>query len=262
MERILPVLGMSVSYFDTEPDISAKPVLLFFHGWGANKETFLPVIEALRARYRLIAPDLPGFGKTGEPDRPWNADDYAAFIEAFVSALGLRGAAFCVCGHSHGGRVAIKWAATRPDSGLTRLILIDSAGLKAKRSPVWYTKVCAYKIGKALAGLPLLKSFLGPFADRYAEKVGSRDYRQASPLMRKTMSLLLDEDMGKYLTRIKAPTLIFWGAQDDETPLSDGKRMERDIPDAGLVVLDPAGHYSYLDQLPTFLRALIYFMEH
>jgi pimeloyl-ACP methyl ester carboxylesterase len=68
--------------------------------------------------------------------------------------------------------------------------------------------------------------------------------------------------MSAYLPLIKIPTLIFWGEQDTQTPLADGKKMQREIPDAGIVILSPAGHYSYLDQLPTFLRTLIYFMEH
>ena len=79
--------------------------------------------------------------------------------------------------------------------------------------------------------------------------------------MRRTMTLLLEEDLSRRLPLIKAPTLIFWGDGDKDTPLALGQRMEKEIPDAGLVLLSPAGHYSYLDQLPVFLRALTFFLE-
>jgi pimeloyl-ACP methyl ester carboxylesterase len=262
MEYSLFAAGMTISYFDTDPlNAQGRQVLLFLHGWGACKETFGPVIGQLRERYRVIAPDLPGFGQTGEPERPWQPADYADFFQAFVEVLGLQGQGFTACGHSHGGRLLIKWAARRPEA-LKRLVLIDSAGLKAKHGPGWYIKVYSYKAGKALLRQPALnKLFTARFAGKIA-KAGSADYQQASPLMKRTMVLQLAEDLRPCLPQIKAPTLLFWGDEDRDTPLEQGRLMEREIPDAGLVVLSPAGHYSYLDQLPRFLGALTWFMEH
>jgi pimeloyl-ACP methyl ester carboxylesterase len=262
MEYSLFAAGMTIHYFDTDPlDAAGRQVLLFLHGWGACKETFNPVIASLRERYRLIAPDLPGCGKTGEPPRPWTVADYADFFQAFVEALGLDRQGFSACGHSHGGRLLIKWAARQP-AALKRLILIDSAGLKPKRGPGWYLKVYSYKAGKTLLRLPALHRLLAPLLAGKIAKAGSADYQQASPLMKRTMVLQLDEDLRPCLSRIKAPTLLFWGGEDGDTPLEQGRLMEKEIPDAGLVVLSPAGHYSYLDQLPRFLGALTYFMEH
>ena len=262
MEYTLHAAGMTVSYLDTAPEgPDNKQVLLFFHGWGGSKETFSPVVGALEDRYRLIAPDLPGFGKTGEPDRPWSTGDYADFIEDFIGQLGLSDQPLSYCGHSHGGRMLIKWA-SRPGTRAKRLILIDAAGLRPKRSPAWYGKVYAYKAAKILLRIPVLGRILTPLAKKKMTEAGSTDYRQASPLMRDTMKLLLREDLGHCLPDIKAPTLLFWGEQDGETPPDQGRRMEREIPNAGLVLLSPAGHYSFLDQLPVFLQALTYFMEH
>ncbi|MDR0469172.1 MAG: alpha/beta hydrolase [Peptococcaceae bacterium] len=262
MDFTLNVSGMDISYMDSAPDGGdRKPVLLLLHGWGADNRAFIPVIDALSGQYRLIAPDLPGFGKTGEPDKPWSLTDYVDWLQAFADGLGLAEFTFTACGHSHGGRTLIKWAARSP-AGLGRLILIDSAGLKPKRGLAWYTKVYAYKAGKKLLQSPGIGKMLAPFAAGKLANAGSADYRQASPLMRRTMVLLLEEDLGHCLSQIRVPTLIFWGEQDQDTPLSMGKRMEQDIPDAGLVVLSPAGHYSYLDQLPVFLSALRYFLDH
>ena len=262
MAYTLHASGMTVSYLDSAPEgPTDRQILLLFHGWGASKETFAPVVGALEDRYRLIAPDLPGFGKTGEPDRPWTTGDYADFIEDFVGQLGLSDQPLSFCGHSHGGRILIKWA-SRPGAHPRRLILIDAAGLRPKRNLGWYGKVYVYKAAKMLLQLPGLSRMLKPLAEKKMTEAGSDDYRRASPLMRDTMKLLLREDLGACLPAINAPTLLFWGEQDDETPPDHGRRMEREIPNAGLVLLSPAGHYSFLDQLPVFLRALTYFMEH
>jgi len=80
--------------------------------------------------------------------------------------------------------------------------------------------------------------------------------------MKQTMSKVINEDLMQFMPQIGVPTLLVWGDQDTATPLEDGRQMERLIPGAGLAVLKPAGHYSYLDQLPQFLRTVIYFMEH
>ncbi|MCL1848755.1 MAG: alpha/beta hydrolase [Clostridiales bacterium] len=264
MEHTIDIFGMTIHYLDSAPDpaeAGGRRVLVFLHGWGASKETFAPVISALQDRYRVIAPDLPGFGKTGELDRPWSIQDYGSFIEAFLEALGLTEQPLTVCGHSHGGRILIKWAATRPAKGLRSMVLIDSAGLRRRRGAGWYAKVYAYKAGKKLTEAPGLGKILSPFAEGWLARAGSADYREASPVMRQTMNLQLEEDLGYCLPMIKAPTLLFWGEQDTDTPLSQGRQMERGIPDAGLVVLSPAGHYAYLDQLPAFVRALTYFIE-
>ena len=262
MEYSIPISGMTVYYLDTAPSgEDDKEILLLLHGWGASKETFAPVMEALKSRYRLLAPDLPGFGKTGEPAAAWRISDYCQFVDAFMDALGIRTHPVSVCGHSHGGRILIKWL-TLTSARVQRVILIDSAGLRARRGILWYCKVYSFKAAKKLLAVPGLGRLLKPLADRTMEKAGSEDYQQASDRMRKTMSLVLEEDLGYCLPMIQAPTLLFWGDEDTATPLSQGRIMERDIPNAGLVLLSPAGHYSFLDQFPLFIQTLIYFMEH
>ena len=261
MGQTLTVSGLDVRYIDVGPREADAQILLLFHGWGADAGTFVPVVDALKEQYRVIAPDLPGCGATGEPEKPWTNNDYADFIQAFIEGLGLKGQRLSACGHSHGGRILIKWAARSPLE-LRRLILIDSAGLKPRRGLDWYARVYAYKAGKTLLKLPYLGRRLAPLAAAKQESAGSADYRQASPLMRRTMAMLLEEDLGRCLPMIRVPTLLFWGEQDEDTPIEMGRKMEKDIPNAGLVLLSPAGHYAYLDQLPIFLRALCYFMEH
>ena len=86
------------------------------------------------------------------------------------------------------------------------------------------------------------------------QKFGSADYKALTPEMRKTFVKIISQDLTDELPRIKAPTLLYWGAEDTETPLWMGKMMEEKIPDAGLVVQEGAGHFAYLEHNQAFLR--------
>ena len=78
-------------------------------------------------------------------------------------------------------------------------------------------------------------------------RVASRDYLEASEAMRGTLRAVIAADLRDRMPRIAAATLLVWGDRDDDTPLWMGQEMEQLIPDAGLVVLEGAGHYSYAD---------------
>jgi pimeloyl-ACP methyl ester carboxylesterase len=90
-------------------------------------------------------------------------------------------------------------------------------------------------------------------------RTASEEYLNAGPL-RGTFVRVVNEDLRDHLPRISVPTLLIWGAQDQDTPLADGKLMESLIPDAGLVVFDHAGHYSYVDAANAFARVVRHFL--
>ena len=92
-------------------------------------------------------------------------------------------------------------------------------------------------------------------------KAGSSDYNQASPMMRRVLSKVVNEDLCHLMPKITAPTLLFWGENDTATPLADAKKMEKLIPDAGLVTVAGAGHFSFLENTPLFLRVAESFLQ-
>ena len=97
--------------------------------------------------------------------------------------------------------------------------------------------------------------------DAWRKKRGSADYNNASETMKKTLVLAVNEDLTHCLPKVTAPTLLFWGDADDATPLADAKRMEREIPDAGLVVVRGGSHFSFADDPALFRRVLGSFFE-
>ena len=97
--------------------------------------------------------------------------------------------------------------------------------------------------------------------DRALGKFGSSDYKNSPDVLKKTMSIILNEDMKDIMTNIKAPTLLIWGENDTATPVQDGKTMERLIPGSGLIVYKNSGHFSYLDNLSNCLIVLDEFLK-
>ena len=248
----IEVQGRTVAYIDTDPtNESGRPVVLFLHGWGAPAETYRLMLDHLAGYCRVVAPDLPGFGGSAEPETPWCVDDYLVWTEAFVAALGLT--EVVLMNHSFGGRISIKLLAKRPlPFGVKKAVFMDAAGILPKRGAKYYFKVYSYK---------LMKKLLPGLAQKRQGKVGSADYRNASPLMRQTMVKCINEDLTHLLKENPVSTLLIWGSADTATPLSDGQKMERLIPDAGLVVLEGAGHFAFAEQWGLCSRVLDSFLK-
>jgi pimeloyl-ACP methyl ester carboxylesterase len=125
------------------------------------------------------------------------------------------------------------------------MILVDSAGIRPPRPLKYYFKIGAAKIGKVMAayGGKLGKKF----RDYVYASVGSKDYASAGP-MRNTFVRVVNEDQTNMLRDVQSPTLLIWGADDKETPLKLGEEMARLIPNSSLVVMENAGHFSFIDQ--------------
>jgi pimeloyl-ACP methyl ester carboxylesterase len=230
-----------------------KPVVLL-HGWGGRVESFRPVFNFLRPRFKVYALDLPGFGRSDEPPVPWDVGEYTAVVADFFTELGLEKAD--VVAHSFGGRVALVLAAVFPDR-VDKLVLIDSAGIKPKRTLSYHLRVA---VAKAVRSLSVFGRGGRKVKEALYALTGSRDYRQTEGVMRATFVRVVNEDLRPLLPSIKAPTLLIWGEKDTDTPLSDGQIMEQEIADAGLVVLKNAGHFSYLDAFPQFCRIVSVFL--
>lgn len=250
--------GLRVRYIEQ----GQGPLVVLFHGWGANKELFGPLINTLAGRYRVAAPDTPGFGQSQEPGEAWSLADYCDFCRAFIDhAAGPEDQEVILAGHSHGGRTLIRLVGSGMlDQKVRKLILIDSAGIVHEKTPEQMRRIKRYKRGKRILSLPPVKALFPHALEKLQSKSGSADYRMASPIMRQSMVKVVNEDVREFLPRIEAETLLIWGDQDTDTPLSDGQLMEKMIPGAGLAVLAGAGHFSFLDRQYQFLAVMRSFM--
>ena len=236
--------GLRINYI--EEGVGADVLLL--HGWGANIKTMQPIVDILKKQFRVLALDLPGFGESDMPFKAWNSFDYADIVKKFIDFLSLKD--IILIGHSHGGRVSVILSSMYQNM-VKKLILIDSAGIIAKRSLKYYYKVYKYKVLKKLY-LLVYRNNDSKLRNFY-KKFGSEDYKNAdNEIIRQTLVKVLHDNIENHLIKIKAPTLIVWGENDTDTPIYMAKKLNKKIPDSGLVILDGAGHYSYLDNFYKF----------
>lgn len=236
--------GIKINYIDE----GCGTNVLLLHGWGANIKAMQPIFNMLKNKCRVVAVDLPGFGESDMPLVPWNSYDYASIVKKIIDALSLKD--IILVGHSHGGRVSIILSSMYQNL-IKKLILIDSAGIIPKKTLKYYYRIYRYKLFKKLY-LMFNKNNKLKLNDFY-KKFGSEDYKNAeNEIIRQTLVKVLHDNIESHLTDIKAPTLIIWGEQDTDTPLYMAKKLNEKIPDSGLVILEGAKHYSYLDNFYKF----------
>lgn len=254
-------MNMVIDNIDINYTMEGKgPAIVMLHGWGSNLTLFNGLIKHLSPHYTVYALDMPGFGKSEEPTEAWCIDDYVDFVIKFIKKMGITDTV--LLGHSFGGKVIIKLV-NRPslDFKVNKLILMGSAGIRPKKTFKQKFKIRIYKIGKAFLKCKPIH-FLYPQAfENLQARSGSADYKAASPLMKQVFVKVVNEHLEEYLPNIKQSTLLVWGKNDTATPLSDGQYMEKAIPDAGLVALDNAGHYVFLDQAYTVCKVLDSFLN-
>ena len=223
-----------------------NPILLL-HGWGCSHRTFAHIQQVLAQTHKVYNFDFPGFGNSQEPDTVWGTEEYTRMVENFVKENNLQ--APSLVGHSFGGRISIIYASRNK---VSRVALVDAAGIKPKRPFSYYYKVYSFKLLKKLCYTLLPKKTADAIIEKKRKGAGSADYNNASPKMRAILSKVVNEDLTALLPKITAPTLLFWGNLDTATPLADAKTMEKLIPDTKLVIAHGTGHFSFLENQGLF----------
>ena len=251
MEKNIKINGLNFHY---TVQGSGSPIVLM-HGWGCNLTTLASIEKVAAESHTVYNVDFPGFGESEEPNEVWGVELYTQLIEKFIEAEGIENP--ILLGHSFGGRVGILYSSRNK---VKKLILVDAAGVKPRRSFKYYFKVYTYKLSKKLMPLIYGKKGAQERIEQMRAKRGSSDYNNASPMMRAILSKVVNEDLKHCMPKISAPTLLIWGENDTATPLRDAQIMEKLIPDAGLVSFPGCGHYSFLDnpiQFAAVLRSFI-----
>ena len=239
---------------------NSRVVLL--HGWGCDTSLMHPVADALKYDHQILLLDFPGHGKSGRPPAPWGVPEYAACLKELLIRIGF--APCSVIAHSFGCRVAT-WLAANDPQVFKKLVFTGAAGIRPEPTEESVRRNAEYKKLKnrceRLRKIPLLKVSAERWEEKLRKKYGSPDYNALDEEMRRTFVKVINQDLSDLYPRFQQSTLLIWGDNDMETPLWMGRKMERLIPDAGLVILEGGTHFAYLEQLQRFNTIAGYFLK-
>lgn len=235
------------------------PPVLLLHGWGADMRLLEPLAGRLAPLgYRVFMLDLPGFGATPAPSHPWSILDYTKLVLHFADHCALDH--IYLFGHSFGGRLGLVLGADHPQR-IIRMALANSAGVRSTPSHQAQFRLLMYRTALNALRRAGLTASADKLRSWYGDRYGSPDYRAVQGTMRETFVRVVNDDLLPYAARVQVPTLLFWGDRDTDTPLAQGRLLEKTIPDAGLVLWQGAGHYSYLDRLADTVRVMDHFFR-
>jgi pimeloyl-ACP methyl ester carboxylesterase len=233
--------------------------VLILHGWGHDSSHWETVAKLIaNAGFRVIIPDLIGFGKSQTLITPWTLEDYKNFVLNFCKQLNI--SQVFLIGHSFGGRISILLASQQSDLTIKKLILCGTAGLYKKQSTKFkIAKVFTDTFGKVLEILHLteLKQQLG---DWWAKTVNS-DYKKANIILRQTLLNIQKETLFDKIEHIKAPTKIIWGRLDSITPLESADYLHKNIAGSQLTVFENGNHSPHVYMPNEMAKEIIMFLK-
>lgn len=232
---------------------SGEKTILILPGWGDNRKTFYNIINHFKEKYTIYIMDYPGFGNSVFPNKDLTIYDYTNLIRNFMVDNNIENP--IIIAHSFGGRIATLLSGYYKEK-IDKIIMIDTAAIKPKKSIKTLFRQSLYKLLKKLAiFIPKIKK------ERYMQKLikifASSDYQVLSKSMQQTFKNIVNEDVSYYLKQIDEEVLILWGKNDIDTPLKYGIKTNKLIKHSALIVFPKGGHFSYLEY-PILTNQIIY----
>jgi pimeloyl-ACP methyl ester carboxylesterase len=247
-ERVVVGARGQLRVIDKNP--GARETVLLVHGYGSSTASYAPVMDALAAHMRVLAVDLPGFGKSDRREGDYTPDALADVLADVLTQKGVQRAH--VVGHSWGSSVVLAFARRHPDR-LDRLVVISGWIYDEQLLPIMrWARVPG--LGEALYGTfyrnaigeRLYLNFVDPnlvtqkVVDEVEKQMGLEGALAAALAAARGMHRFAETEQD-YRT-IKNPTLLLWGRDDRGARLAFGERLARELPHAQLVVLPRCGH--------------------
>ncbi len=258
-QKLVYVNGYATRYLEYGP--CDGKVLVLLHGIGASAERWSRVIPTLAKYFRVIAPDIIGFGYSDKPTVEYTMDFFVDFLSGFLDSLDIPRAN--LIGSSFGGHLATEFA-IRFNRRVEKLVLASPAGMMRTSTPtldgyimaaLYPTYENAFKAFKDMAHDQdaVTEEIVLDFVNRM--RLPNAKYAFMSTLLGMRHAPKLQGRIGKILS----PTLLVWGDTDRMIPVQYAKEY-REIPDNDLVVIKNCGHTPYVEKPMTFNKIVLKFL--
>jgi pimeloyl-ACP methyl ester carboxylesterase len=227
--------------------------LVLLHGFGTDKDNFTRVARWLTPHYRVIAPDLVGFGEsTHLQDADYHYAAQAERVHAFVQALGLK--QVHLGGNSMGGALAMSYAAQHPQE-VRSLWLLDTAGV-ADAPPSELVKIITSGGRNPLmvtqeSDFPALVKFTmsdPPYLPGIVMDTLARERIANQALERKVFEQIATDSVSAAVKGLPTPTLIVWGAEDRALSVGTVPVLQALLPHSQAIVMPGVGHAPMIER--------------
>jgi abhydrolase domain-containing protein 6 len=264
-QRSIDVEGLRIEYLEGG---KGDPLVLL-HGFGANKDNWTRIGKYLTPHFRVIAPDLPGFGESSpDPGGDYRIRIQAQRVKALVRALGIK--SFHLGGNSMGGNIAGVYASIYP-TDLKSLLLIDPGGVASSEPSEMSRRLKDGApnplIAENVRDYDRLLDFVfvkRPFIPRPIKRVLIQEAIEHQPLNRKIFQQLQSsvdvEPLEVLLKDMPVPTLIVWGRQDRVLHVSGAKILASVMPNAKAELMDSVGHLPMIEKPEETARLYLSFL--
>ena len=257
-DKTITVFGEAIHYFD----MGSGPVVVLLHGLGSRKEDWLPVLEPMAQKFRLLVPDQIGFGRSDKPLLDYGIQTYVDFLNEFLRQLKVEKAS--LVGESLGGWIAGLYVAEIGGGAhlipVEKLVLVDAAGLKQDKPIPDLNPSSLAAMRGLMEAVFYDTSWLNEDALRkiFTDKLAAHDGYTVRSLLGNPA--LGTERLDDRLASIKVPTLVAWGKQDKLLPIGAGERYAAGIAGAKLVSFEKCGHVPPIEKTEEFVAAVVAFL--
>lgn len=228
-------------------DESKKINTILLPGFLQTNKSYQSMFDVIRKYSNLYVIEFPGFGITKILEEVVTLDYFVIYLNEFIKKLNLKNV--ILFGHSFGGRVIIKYEALYNNS--ISIILMDAAGIKDRSFLVKF-KIFKYKLLKKIYKIFRLKKHY----QKLIKNSGSSDYQKLTNIEKQTFNNIIKEDLSKMLKKIATTTLIIWGEQDTTTPICMGLKMNKQIMNSHLIIVENAHHFPHIER-PIFVNNVL-----
>lgn len=237
-------LGSDLTLTYAERGDAAGPPVVLLHGLSDSWPSFMPLVDAMPARWRVVALTLRGHGDSSKPRDGYGTADFAGDVVAAMDAIGIGSAA--IVGHSMGSLVAQRIAMDRPER-VSRLVLIGAFATLAGNAAVeelWNDVIAGMRdpIDEAFVRAFQRSALTMPVAPDFFQSVVAESLKLPARVWSSVLGALRSEDHTARLGEIEAPTLILWGDRDAFADRGEQAQLAERIPNARLVTYAGVGH--------------------
>jgi 2-hydroxy-6-oxonona-2,4-dienedioate hydrolase len=266
-EKSIIVNGNNIKYLDynlqTKRFSNVYPIMVLLHGLGASSERWLKVAQILTKYFRIIIPDIVGFGDSDKPVTQYSMNFFIRFLHGFLEKLQIDRP--IICGHSFGGHLATEFAVRSPDQ-VEKLILTAPAGPRRNTTSIFYQYVTAAldptyeRIHEAFKNMAFNPNIVTQYDIIDFKRRMNLEYAK-SAFTSTLLGIINAEDLKERLSKIASPTLILWGENDKMIPPNDELiEQYNEIPNNNIQMINHCGHTPFVEKPIKFNALLLKFL--